>query len=98
MKFAQTPEEAEAKAGEILGMKLVTKQTGPEGRIVKRVLVSQGRDEIAREYYVVADQWTGAREPGSDDRLERRRLGNRGVGRRKRRRKYTRWRSTRTWG
>ena len=51
VKFAQTPEEAEAKAGEILGMKLVTKQTGPEGRIVKRVLVSRAV-EIAREYYV----------------------------------------------
>ena len=32
-------------------MKLVTKQTGPEGRIVKRVLVSRAV-EIAREYYV----------------------------------------------
>ena len=51
VKFAQAPEEAEAKAGEILGMKLVTKQTGPEGRIVKRVLVSRAV-EIAREYYV----------------------------------------------
>ena len=51
VKFAQTAEEAEAKAGEILGMKLVTKQTGPEGRIVKRVLVSRAV-EIAREYYV----------------------------------------------
>ena len=51
VKFAQTAEEAEVKAGEILGMKLVTKQTGPEGRIVKRVLVSRAV-EIAREYYV----------------------------------------------
>lgn len=51
VKFAQTAEEAEEKAGEILGMKLVTRQTGPEGRIVRRVLVSRAV-EIAREYYV----------------------------------------------
>ena len=35
----------------MLGMKLVTHQTGPEGRIVKRLLVEQGIT-IARELYV----------------------------------------------
>lgn len=51
VKFAETAEEAAQKAGEILGMTLVTKQTGPQGRVVRRVLVSRAM-KIAREYYV----------------------------------------------
>ncbi|MBP7571966.1 MAG: acetate--CoA ligase family protein, partial [Acidobacteria bacterium] len=51
VKLARTPEEAERAANEILGMRLVTHQTGPEGRIVKRVLVEEGL-EIARELYL----------------------------------------------
>src|SRR3990172_1245052 len=39
--LAATPQEAEAAAQRILGMTLVTHQTGPEGRLVKRVLVEE---------------------------------------------------------
>ena len=38
-------------AGQILGMKLVTPQTGPEGRIVRRLLIEEGLD-IKRELYL----------------------------------------------
>lgn len=51
VKLAQGPYEAERVAGEILGKKMVTPQTGPEGRIVRRVLVEEGL-EIARELYL----------------------------------------------
>src|SRR5207248_3752252 len=39
VKLARSSEQAEALAREILGMRLVTHQTGPEGRVVSRVLV-----------------------------------------------------------
>src|ERR1700693_2068616 len=42
VKLAHNPAEAEKLAGEILGMTLVTHQTGPEGRVVKRVLIEEG--------------------------------------------------------
>ncbi len=51
VKLAQGPEEVRRVAGEILGKKLVTPQTGPQGRMVKRVLVEEGLD-IARELYL----------------------------------------------
>jgi succinyl-CoA synthetase beta subunit len=51
VKLARTPEEAERAAAAILGMRLVTHQTGPEGRVVKRVLVEEGL-AIARELYL----------------------------------------------
>ncbi len=51
VKLARTPDEAEQIARAMLGMRLVTHQTGPEGRIVKRVLIEQGLD-IARELYL----------------------------------------------
>jgi succinyl-CoA synthetase beta subunit len=51
VKVARGPEEAEAHARQILGMQLVTHQTGPEGRLVGRVLIEQGLD-IARELYL----------------------------------------------
>src|SRR5258708_823386 len=41
VKLASGPEEARRIAGEILGMTLVTHQTGPEGRRVHRVLVEE---------------------------------------------------------
>ncbi len=50
VKLAKNPNEAEEIASKMLGMKLVTHQTGPEGKIVRRVLVEQGLD-IARELY-----------------------------------------------
>jgi len=51
VKVAKTMEEVRRRAGEILGMRLVTHQTGPEGKIVKRLLIEQGI-AIDRELYV----------------------------------------------
>jgi len=51
VKLANNPEEAEKLADEILGMNLVTHQTGPEGKLVKRVLVEEALD-IDRELYI----------------------------------------------
>ncbi len=51
VKLASSPEEAEQKASEILGKKLVTHQTGPQGRQVRRVLIEQGVN-IEREFYL----------------------------------------------
>ena len=51
VKVARSLEEVRERAGEILGMRLITHQTGPEGRIVRRLLVEQGMN-IAREMYV----------------------------------------------
>ncbi|MCU0453101.1 MAG: ADP-forming succinate--CoA ligase subunit beta [Bacteroidetes bacterium] len=51
VKLARSIDEVRQRAGEILGMRLVTHQTGPEGRIVKRLLIEQGMN-IARELYV----------------------------------------------
>ena len=51
VKLAKSPDEAEQLAKQMLGMNLVTHQTGPEGRQVGRVLVEQGLD-IVRELYL----------------------------------------------
>jgi succinyl-CoA synthetase beta subunit len=51
VKLARSPEQAAELAGQILGMKLVTPQTGPEGRIVRRLLIEEGLD-IKRELYL----------------------------------------------
>lgn len=51
VKVARSIEEVRSLAAQILGMRLVTHQTGPEGRIVKRLLVEQGIN-IAKEMYV----------------------------------------------
>ena len=51
VKLAKSPAEAQRLAGDMLGMKLVTHQTGPEGRVVQRVLIEEGL-EIARELYL----------------------------------------------
>jgi succinyl-CoA synthetase beta subunit len=51
VKLAKTLAEAEDLADQILGMTLVTHQTGPEGRLVKKVLVEQGLN-IAKELYL----------------------------------------------
>jgi succinyl-CoA synthetase beta subunit len=51
VKLANTPEEAAARASEILGMRLVTHQTGPEGRIVQRLLIEETLP-IAKELYL----------------------------------------------
>jgi succinyl-CoA synthetase beta subunit len=51
VKLARSLDEVRTLAGQILGMRLVTHQTGPEGRIVRRLLIEQGMN-IARELYV----------------------------------------------
>ena len=50
VKLAKNPAEAEEIASKMIGMTLVTHQTGPEGKLVRRVLVEQGLD-IERELY-----------------------------------------------
>src|SRR6266700_2435057 len=51
VKLARSTEEVREHASRILGMTLVTHQTGPEGRVVKRLLVEEGAD-IRKELYV----------------------------------------------
>ncbi|MCO4752829.1 MAG: ADP-forming succinate--CoA ligase subunit beta [Bacteriovoracaceae bacterium] len=60
VKLAKTLDEVKAHANEILGMTLVTHQTGPEGKLVNQILIEQGCD-IDHEYYVgiVLDRNTG---------------------------------------
>jgi succinyl-CoA synthetase beta subunit len=60
VKLAHNPNEAESLAREMIGKKLVTIQTGPEGRVVKRVLIEEGL-EVARELYlgIVIDRTSG---------------------------------------
>jgi succinyl-CoA synthetase beta subunit len=60
VRVASGPDEAESIAREMIGMRLVTHQTGPEGRVVERVLIEQGVD-IRDELYlgVVIDREAG---------------------------------------
>ena len=51
VKLAKTPEEVKELAEAILGMQLVTPQTGPEGKLVRKVLVAEASD-IERELYL----------------------------------------------
>ncbi|MDZ7639775.1 MAG: ADP-forming succinate--CoA ligase subunit beta [Bryobacterales bacterium] len=60
VKLAADAAETEQVAGKILGMTLVTHQTGPEGRYVHRVIVEETLP-IAKEYYlgIVLDRASG---------------------------------------
>jgi succinyl-CoA synthetase beta subunit len=51
VKLAQSMEEVSTLADEIIGMTLVTHQTGPDGQLVRKVLVEQGLN-IAKELYL----------------------------------------------
>jgi succinyl-CoA synthetase beta subunit len=51
IKLAKSPAEAETEAGRILGMTLVTPQTGARGKLVRKVYIEAG-SEIARELYL----------------------------------------------
>lgn len=51
VKLAKSPEEAEKFAREMIGMTLVTHQTGPEGRVVRTLLVEEALN-IDKEFYV----------------------------------------------
>ena len=61
VKLAKSPDEALGHAEAILGMTLVTPQTGEEGRVVRRLLIEEGLD-IKRELYVgvLVDRELGA--------------------------------------
>src|SRR5215831_4773695 len=60
VKLARSVEEAEQQASRMIGMTLVTHQTGPEGRVVSRVLVEEGL-QMTRELYlsIVLDRAAG---------------------------------------
>jgi len=53
VKLAKSPEEVKELAAKMLGMTLITHQTGPEGRVVRRVYVEEGTD-IGKELYLSA--------------------------------------------
>ncbi len=53
VKLARSIDEVRKLAGAILGMQLVTHQTGPQGQKVRRLLIEDGAD-IKKEYYVSA--------------------------------------------
>ena len=57
VKVAKTIDDVQKLAGDILGMQLVTHQTGPEGQKVRRLYIEDGAD-IQKEYYlsVVTDR------------------------------------------
>ena len=62
VKLARSVEDAETLAKQMLGMTLKTHQTGPEGRVVRRLLVEQGMNlEGSREMYlaIVVDRASG---------------------------------------
>ena len=53
VKLARSLDEVRQHANDILGMQLVTHQTGPEGQKVRNLLIEEGAD-IKHEYYVAA--------------------------------------------
>ena len=59
VKLARSIEEVKQHASQILGMTLVTHQTGPEGKEVRRIFIEEGQD-IDREFYfsIVVDRAT----------------------------------------
>src|SRR5439155_26166239 len=59
VRLARHPDEALRVAGQMLGMALITHQPGPEGRLVRQVLIEEGL-EVAREIYlgIVIDRIT----------------------------------------
>ena len=60
VKLAKSPEQAGELTKQILGMQLVTHQTGPRGQLVRKVYIEEGMD-IARELYlgITLDRGTG---------------------------------------
>ena len=64
VKTAGSPQEAEKVAREIIGMNLITHQTGPEGKRVKRVLVEEALD-VEKELYlgIVIDRSRDQEQP-----------------------------------
>ncbi|MBL7544687.1 MAG: ADP-forming succinate--CoA ligase subunit beta [Bdellovibrionaceae bacterium] len=60
VKIAKSLDEVKSLSQKIIGMTLVTHQTGPEGKLVQKVFIEQGCN-IAKEYYVacLVDRGTG---------------------------------------
>ena len=60
VKLARSPQDAEKLARAMIGMTLITHQTGPEGRVVGRVLIEEGL-QMQRELYlsIVLDRAAG---------------------------------------
>ena len=60
VKLANSPDEAEQITSQMIGMTLITHQTGPEGRVVSRVLIEEGL-KMTRELYlsIVLDRAAG---------------------------------------
>ena len=60
VKLAKTLDEVKSWSQKILGMTLITHQTGPEGRVVRKIFIEQGCD-IGHEFYaaVLVDRATG---------------------------------------
>jgi succinyl-CoA synthetase beta subunit len=60
VKLARSVDDAETLASQMIGMTLVTHQTGPEGRVVSRVLIEEGL-KMTRELYlsIVLDRAAG---------------------------------------
>ena len=60
VKLCRTADEAESTAGAMLGQTLVTKQTGPEGRVVRKLFVVEAI-QVRKEFYlaVVLDRASG---------------------------------------
>lgn len=50
IKLVKTPEDARAAAAELIGKTLVSRQTGPAGKLVRRLWIEKGTD-IVKEYY-----------------------------------------------
>ena len=59
---ADGPEAARRHAERLLGNVLVTRQTGPEGRVVRSVLIEEGQN-IEHEYYVAVTLDRATRRP-----------------------------------
>ncbi|MCL5792481.1 MAG: ADP-forming succinate--CoA ligase subunit beta [Deltaproteobacteria bacterium] len=59
IKLVTTPEDVKSMASQMIGMKLVTHQTGPEGKLVKKVYIEEASD-VQKEMYlgVVIDRTT----------------------------------------
>ncbi len=53
VKFAKSPAEIESYAKSLIGMKMVNRQTGPEGVVAEKVIISVPAD-ITKEYYIGA--------------------------------------------
>lgn len=51
VRIVDTPEEVERTAGEMLGMRLITPQTGPSGKVVRKILIEKSMD-IRSEIYL----------------------------------------------